>query len=63
MARIVEDLWTTRLQYRDEIEDLVQNRYVPWHGLYDTVLVAVKKNKLEEEEGKSGQYSYYMFHF
>ena len=29
MARIIEDLWTTRLQYRDEIEDLVQNRYVP----------------------------------
>ena len=59
ILRLTEDHRDAEQHMMNEIQDLVQNRHVPRHGLYDTVLVVVEKN-MSEEEGKSGQHPYYM---
>ena len=46
---------------RQTVMDLIENRHVLRRGVYDTVLLVVKKNK-PEENGKSGQHPYYMIH-
>ena len=44
---------------RDEVRELIQNRYVPHRRPVDNVLCVVKKN-CPDEQGKPGKHKYYM---